>query len=482
MAQHVSMESIYAEIELPDPWLVLSPQTISIYEPLLQENEMNVADMQSRYTSEGVVVEAWDEDFMQSIRIMTTSNERSQTIYDISRATKAQRNSLLAYYNTSKNWTNTYYRYQQAEWQNHSSMGRFLFLRYNYMDGDTTVRRGVQYLTIRNGLNYIIEWTIPDRRFTNKDLREFKALLNDFSFTKELEAPPLPVSLSATIPAESGKADIQITGTTSSKAVLSVDISEGENAAETISVGSAKNDGSFTINFTLPQEGTYRIVLTAYKDGYAETALSQTLVYQAQLLPINIDAYPTDPWTQDTFTLSGDTLPGAALQLLSDVGVTTKKAGNSGSFTFTLNVKEEMSYSYTLVISKDKYTQRRIPITINRVFTQDQELSKIKKTAEQIGYNKLQSNAEVHAGKVMRLSGQIISVTEGSGVWFIRLMLSKDSKGNWFRPVVISCPTDPQLAIDTKAVIYGYVADGYVEQDTSGEDVVVPGFTFICVD
>lgn len=482
-AQSVTMEDIYAQMDFPDTWLVLSPQLLPVYEPLLSQHGFDVTGMAERYASEGVIAEAWDEDFSQSMRVMVTRDERSQTLFDIARSTTAERQAMAKYYETASNFASTPYRFKQVEWQKHSQYGRFLFLRYNLVDEDGDItERGVRYITIQNGMYYIIDWTIPDRRFTNRDLTSFKSRLETFAFTAILEAPPLPVTLSAAIPAEVSNAHVELSGTTTAGAALYITLSDGDAASEIVSVATSDADGDFSIYFDLPAEGSYSVTLTAEKDGYADASIRQTVVYAGSLLPVSIDAWPTDPWTEDTFTLKGTTLAGSELQLITDIGLVKKKPNADGSFKFELNTPEAKTYNYTLVINNGKYTQRRFTFIINRVYTQSQELSRLKKSAVSISYRNLQTKSSEYAGQVMRLSGYVSEITQGEGVVFVRLMLSRNTKGVWTTPVIIACTQTPDVTVGERAVIYGYVASPYYEQSGDETNTAVPGFTFICVE
>lgn len=117
--------------------------------------------------------------------------------------------------------------------------------------------------------------------------------------------------------------------------------------------------------------------------------------------------------TGDTTPLSGVTVAGATLQLLTDKGVTTKRAGSTGTFSFELTTKEAGEYSYTLAVDKTGYDQRRIPVHFTRVITDQQQMQKIKDSAQRISYANLQKKSGQYLGTVMRLSGQVAEVTEG---------------------------------------------------------------------
>lgn len=482
-AQTITMESVYAQLEFPETWLVLSPQLLHAYEPLLSQNGFDVSGMAERYESEGVIAEAWDESFLQSMRVMVTQDTRSQTLFDIDRSTTAERSAMARYYESESNFAATPYRFKQVEWQKHAKYGRCLFLRYNVVDEDGDItERGVRYITIKNGMNYILDWTIPDRRFTNRDLNAFKARLETLTFMAFLEAPPLPTQLSADIPAEVSNSHVELSGTASENAGIYVTLSDGEGPGEVVSVGSADAKGNFSIYFDIPAEGSYSVTLTAEKDGYADASIRQTIVYEGSLLPVSIDAWPTDPWTQDTFTLRGETLVGSELQLITDIGLVKKKPGADGSFKFELNTPDEKVYNYTLVVNNGKYTQRRFTFTINRVYTQSQEIARLKKSAVSISYRNLQTKANEYKGQVMRLSGYVSEITPGEGVVFVRLMLSRNTKGVWTTPVIIACEETPSIEQGKRAVIYGYVSTPYYEQSGEDTNVAIPGFTFICAE
>ena len=141
--------------------------------------------------------------------------------------------------------------------------------------------------------------------------------------------------------------------------------------------GEASSGGSFTLSFTLPQEGEYFLTLRAEKEGYAPASASGQLTYEARLLPVNFTQLPTGDVTTDTTALSGTTLSGASIQLLSEKGLVTRRVGSSGAFSFELTSDTEGVHEYTLVVTLDGYDQRRIPITVTRVITDAQRMQAI---------------------------------------------------------------------------------------------------------
>lgn len=481
LAQQVVMEDSGAAMEFPDPWLVLSPATVRVYASVLSDAGMDAEAMAARYAQDGVVCEAWSEDFTQCLRLTLTTDERSQRIHDIERATDGERSTIKNLFENNRyEGQKSNVRYQSASWVTHSTMGRFLLTRYNVKENDEITARGLQYFTIRNGVNYVIDWSVTGRRLTNADLTWFRqGILENFIFTVQIDPPPLPVTLEASLPSETGNAALRLEGRTSANAGLSLTYMDGESAEEVLSVGSANSDGTFTLNFELPQAGVYTITLTAEKEGYTPASISGQLTYEPKLLPVNFTELPEGEVTGDMTPLSGVTVAGATLQLLTDKGVTTKRAGSTGTFSFELTTKEAGEYSYTLAVDKTGYDQRRIPVHFTRVITDQQQMQKIKDSAQRISYANLQKKSGQYLGTVMRLSGQVAEVTEGQGSWFIRLNIVKSAKGTWGSPVLISCGENPGIETGSNIVIYASVAEPFIEQDAEGADVTVPGFTFI---
>lgn len=481
LAQQVVMEDSGAAMEFPDPWLVLSPSTVRIYKDVLGDAGMDAEAMAARYARDGVVCEGWSEDFQQSLRLIVTADERSLRIHDIERATDSERTALKNLFSNNRyEGQRSSVRYQSASWLTHSSMGRFLLLRYTVKENEVITERGLQYFTIRNGVNYIIDWSVKDRRLTNADLTWFRqSILENFIFTVQIDPPPLPVTLDVTLPTETGIGALTLEGTASANAGLALTYTDGESEEEVLSVGSANADGSFRLVFELPEAGIYTVTLTAEKEGFTPASVSGPLTYEPRLLPVNFTEWPEGQVTGDTTTLSGTTVAGANLQLLTETGVTTKRASSSGTFSFELTTKAEGEYAYTLAVNKDGYDQRRIPVSFTRVITEQQRMQQIKDSAQRISYANLQNKSSQYLGAVMRLSGQVVGISQGQGAWFIRMNIVKNAKGNWTSPVLISCSDNPGIEEGSNIVVYASVTEPFIEQSESGADVAVPGFTFI---
>ena len=163
-------------------------------------------------------------------------------------------------------------------------------------------------------------------------------------------------------------------------------------------------------------------------------------------------------------------------------GVSKKRSGNDGAFSFELTTKDAGEYKYTLILDKSGYNQRRVPFTVTRIITDDQEQEKIRQSAVKISYKDLQKDKEENQGKVMRLYGPVSEVSSSASVYYVRLQYNKDAKGKWYNDVVIVCDADTGAKVGDMMTAVVTVDGVYSEQSASGADVIVPRFKLLFVD
>ena len=212
-----------------------------------------------------------------------------------------------------------------------------------------------------------------------------------------------------------------------------------------------------------------------------DETLSGAIAYSAKTLPVSGVAESLTV-TGDTTTIVGTTLAGVQLQLVTPFGVSKKRSGNDGSFSFELTTKDAGDYNYTLILDKSGYNQRRVPFTVTRVVTDDQEREKIRQSAVKISYKELQQNKEANRGKVMRLYGPVSEISSSGSISYVRMQYNKDAKGKWYNDVVIVCEADTGAKVGDMMTAVVTVDGVYNEQDASGNDVIVPRFSLLFVD
>lgn len=480
-AEEVGLSSVYASISFPDDWLALTPASIHIYTAILTEAGLDAQDMALRYQADGVAIEGWSPDYADSLRLFVREDARSGLLFDIERASAAQRKGILNTFLDKTEWRLTNIRYQEGKWLKHPKLGYCLFLRYNVIDGEAAVERGVQYFILRNGRNYILDWAIKGRRFTNKDLAWFRQRLDGFSLTEILPTPPLPVTLSMEggLPTESGDGKLRLTGKASSQAGLVLYAAAPEAEPQVLSVGSANREGVFILNAQLPAEGEYLLTLVATKEGMADTQLTSRLTFRKGLLPINFAYLPEETYTEDQLVIEGIAPQGTVIQFTDPKGNRSAKVGTSGRFTFTVDTYVEGPYALSFSATNVRYDYRRIDMAFNRVVTEEQQLERMKAGAARLSYGAL-TKAE-NLDTTVRLDVSIIEESQGEGISFIRVYTVKDKKG-WRNEAILVVDSFQGLIPGQEGVCYGRVAQPFTLQNAGGGDYLVPAIEVIHLD
>jgi len=480
--QQIELDSVYAMMRFPDPWLVLTPASLPVYAGILREAGMDPDTMEARFAEECIVAEGWSDTFDDSYRLMVNEDERSHTLFDISRATGPERKSIASSFTSARTGSPANLRYQEADWSKTDAMGWVLYLRYNVMEGDVITARGVQYFTIRNGKNYILDWLVGARRVTNRDLARFKEILGGLSFTEGLEIP-LPsarLSMYGGFPKETGKAELRLEGFTEPEAALLL-TRDTDSGRQTLTVGSANRKGEFTLDVTLPEQGEFTLTLTAEKEGYAEASLTGLLTFQAGWLAVNIDELPGPVYDKPTYRLAGTAPIGANIQILAgDRPAIQRKVGADGRFAVELDTGQPGEYSITLVVSLKGFNDRRIDIAFSRVASEGEERSTLKAGVKRATYAQLLRAPENFVGEVMTFTGEVTEISLGPEVWFLRLNVSRTKGAMW--PMVLVCDADPGLAQGVRITFFARANSPYLEQDANGNEISVPALSLLWID
>ena len=482
LAQRIDMDNAHVAFDYPDTWLVVSPQLCTTYAQLLADAGLDAQSLAADLRAQGIESRAYSPDFTQWLSVLTMTDDLSEEIYDIESVTDAQRKTLRTRAEGNRLFETTGYRAQDVEWQREGGV-YWLYIHYTVTRRDQIVGRGLRYLTVRNGMYVVLDWQIASGRFGNKDLAAFRARLSDLSVTESVPEPVRTVKLDAAIPAETSTSALTITGTTTGGAMLVAEAPDALGVMQTLSVGTAKSGGAFSLLVELPEEGTYDITLTASADGMESASVTGRTVFSAKTLPVSLAGIPENGVvTSDTVKITGTTLAGVQFQLITPYGLTKKRAGNDGTFSFELTTADEGEYSYTLICDKDGYNQRRIAFTLTRVTTQAQEREKVKATAVKISYKNLQSCRDADQGQLMVLYGPVTRVSAAGDVHYVRMQFNKDAQGTWFNPVVIVAQEDMGVRVGDMMTVVVKVAGVFEEQDSAGNSIAVPRFELVFVD
>ena len=483
-AQRIEMEDAHLAFDYPDSWLVVSPQLAMVYERLLADGGIDAAALSGDMEAQGVLSRAYSPDFSQYLSVLTRSDELSEEIFDIAGVTDEQRKRLRSRVQNDGLWETTGLRAQDVEWQREGGV-YWLYVHYTVTRAGETVGRGLRYITVRNGQYVMLDWQRGTTRFGNRDLSAFRARLSDIEVTQTLAAPVRAVRLTAEIPAETSVSDLILTGSTAPGATLECTAPDARGATQTLSVGVAEKSGSFRLLVPLEQEGSYALTLTASAEGMQESSVSGTVTYSAKTLPVSLAGVEDGgvvTVTKDETTLTGTTLPGTQMQLVTPFGLSKKRAGNDGAFSFSLTTDTAGEYRYTLILDRDGFNQRRIAFTLVRVMTDDQQKDAVRKQAEKISYKNLQRDLPDNQGKIMSLYGPVISVSASGGTHYVRMQFNKGADGVWYNPVVIVSGEDMGVKAGDMLACVVRVDGVFEEQDAQGEPVMVPRFELLFVD
>ena len=483
-AQTILMEDAHLSFDYPDSWLVVSPQLALVYERLLVDEGVDAAALSEEMAAQGVLSRAYREGFRQHMSVMTKADELSAEVFDIGQTTDEQRRALRNQVENNNFWETTGYRAQDVEWQKEKG-AYWLYVHYTKTTAGETIGRGLRYITIRNGAYVMLDWQIDSGRFGNRDLNYFRGLLSGLTVTETIPEPVRTAKLEAEIPSETSTSDFTITGITSAGATLVAEYADEMGRMQTLSVGVAGGNGKFSLLVELEEEGTYPITLTATRDDMLSSSITGTVVYSAKTLPVTIHGVEeggVHTVTGNETKLSGETLAGAQLQLVTPFGLSKKRAGNDGTFSFDLTTKDEGEYRYTLILDKGGFDQRRVAFSQVRVKTDDQEKADIRANAEKISYKNLQKDLEENRGKIMSLYGPVTEVSRSGSTYYLRMQFNKRADGTWYNPVVIVANEDMGAKTGDMITAVVKVSGVFEEQDASGEPVMVPSFELVFVD
>ena len=479
-AQVIRMEDAGLTYDYPDSWLILSPQRCMIYSPILEEMGIDAGSLSEEMENEGIQSRGMPESGEQYVQVMTRSDELSQDIFDMANATDDQRRKIRNSAENNGLWEHTGLRTQDAEWQTEG--GRYwLYVNYTEMRGSDVVSRGLRYTTIHNGMYVILDWRLTGRRFTNRDVSSFRKRIASLTFTKELPMPRRSVEVSCTIPSEVSDSEGEIRGTATAGANLTLTADDGKGNREDFGACTADSKGRFSFAYSLPREGTWTFTLTAEAEDRDTNVTTTEVTYSESAIPCS-GIEETMTTQTDKTIVSGKTLAGASLQLVTPAGVRKQRAGKDGSFSFEIRTKETGTISCTLIIDKNSYTQRRIHFSITRELTDDQEKEKVRASAVRISYGSLTRDLAKNREKILNLTGYVTQVSSAGATTYVRMMYTKDDKGQWSNPVILV--TDSAISVKENDLLTCTVQVEGVdeEQDSKGNEISVPRLRILFVD
>ena len=312
-AQTYVLDDLMAAVEIPDTYIVITPDNIGQYAEWLSgqgvTSEETVNDMLRR----GVLLQCWDQDTPdRRFELVATQTEQTLLVFDVNEQTEDYRRNYRTSFYPHNEYTAEGYTFSTSNWKR-TDNGRFLVLEYIMRTYGDIDHRGFMRRTIRNGYEITLDMQVYDRRTTSKDNSALNKIWNTFKFVEVL---PLPAAAQAQInivsppPQETNNSSFAISGT-AAKGVKFTTTTMGLNYPTPINaeveVGS---NGKFSIPVELPREGVYLTTLTAEYNGETVAEIAFPLItYQGTLLTVNILTEIPESVSSDTITIQGTASP-----------------------------------------------------------------------------------------------------------------------------------------------------------------------------
>lgn len=471
-AAPVTLNEIGVTAAFPMGWTVVTPETAQAH-PLYFPGTAP-EDIADNLRAEGVYAIAFSPAGDAALRVIASEGDAVQALYfDIDRYTAAMRSEIRSDFLNKAAWALTGYRYSEAEWTNRSAQGRMLWLVYTVRFEEETVARGRQAYTIRNGLAFTLDLQVTARTVTAAEQKLFESFVSGVTLPVSHDMPLMPVGLTLTapLPEETYNADIAVRGTTTKGAIVSAWIKRDNGDPVLAGEAKANASGVFRVDVALPDSGDWWIALNASLEGHADSTASGWVNYNPTRIPVNFTQLPTGDVDDAKIVISGKTISGVTIQCMEGSTNVKKTTGSDGSFSFTLD--RAIVGQRTVVLSMDKkgFVNRRVDITFNRVWKMDDYFKYLAEKVQSLSYQNLHDSAAKYLGRLVRYTGQIISVSESGGITYVHLALTVDKNGKWSDGIIAEWSGgDVALSEGDRATLYVEVtAQTYGFTDTTNE-------------
>jgi len=480
LAETYVFDDLYASLEVPEGYVVLTPDNVANYAEWLQARGTTSEETANDMIARGVLLQCWNEDGDACFELTATQDDNTLNIFDINEQSSSLRGRYRLSHYPNNDFINEGYEFSTANWKN-TDNGRFLILKYVYRENGQTDHRGLMRRTIRNGYEITFDMQVYGRSVTNKDNANLNKIWDTFNF---IEVLPLPAAASAKIditeapPEETNEADFNFAGT-AAQGVKFTAVVMGLNYPDPIvsevEVGSS---GKFKLPIELPKEGAFVITIEAEYQNEDVMELAYSVKYQSTLLTVNVTTEIPDVITSDTLTVQGTSTPGALLQVfLNEENVSKKKVAANGKFKIELDTADEGNYELVLAFSKTGLADRRFSYSFTRQWSQEDMIKSLKSQAIKPGYANLVSKIEGYDGRIMGYKAYVVDITQSGDEWILKMALTKNNKG--YDDIILAVTdSEPEAAVGARMMMYGTCAGMSVSTGDTAEEATESYPTF----
>lgn len=470
LAQTHVLDNIFASVEIPDSYIILTTENLDQYDAWLQSRGSTALTTLNDFNKRGVLMQAWTAEYDACLEITAIENERSTSIFDVNEQNESIRGSYRTSHYPNNEFSAEGYDFSSSDWKN-TSAGRFLVMKYIKRDGGEILHRGYMRRTIRNGHEITLDMQIHGRKETNKDNNKLNKIWETFEF---IEVHPLPPRASAKInitkipPTETNESSFNIEGTAAKNVKLIaviMGLSYPEPIVSEVVVGT---NGKVKLPISLPKEGVFLVTVTAEYQGEDVAELAYPVTYQKTLLTVNFKEEVPSVVTASDLTISGTGEPGASIQIfVNNEKVGEKKVTAAGQFKIDVDTREEGAYEVVLAFSKKSLADRRFSFAFTRQWMEEDMIKELKKQAVKPSYSNLKNKMSGYEGRIMGYNAYLLNVSESGDEWISQMALTK--KGDKYSGIILVISNEkPNFTIGERIMMYGTCEGMSLETDLSG--------------
>ena len=466
-ADSFTFGSIYAEVTIPEDYIVLTADNIEFHPEWLERHGITADAMLADFEARGVLLQAWTTGDDACLEITAIRDELAQQYFDIDQQETSVRTAYKNGHAKGTYFGDLGYKFTSVEWKNvPKRYGRFLEMKYTRTNASGSVS-GYMRRTIRNGYTITLDYQAVGRDAKAADNRVLSAVMDTFSFTTSLPKPPDIASalvFTNKPPRETSTGKFTVKGTGDAGLHIVGVVMRMSDPAPTLIETDINKSGKFSLDVQLPSEGVWLMTLTVENQGMVtEEVFFDPTTYQKTLLPVNLDAELPDVLTADTLTLSGTTMGQTTVQcIVEGVGSFDKqiRTNNSGNFSFKINTKTEGNYTITLVFTKKGFETRRFQTTASRVFTEEDVRNGYRAEAVKPAYSTLTNKLTGYTGRIMHYDLYCVSIEQSGNEWLIYMAMNKKNSG-YKNIVVVMADEAPSFVEGAQVHMYGRCTGAY---------------------
>lgn len=458
------LDPIYASVDIPEEYVVLTPTNLSTYDKWLEAKRTDADTVKADFEKRGVLLQAWDTTKDLVFELRATQDEDTKLVFDVDEQSEDVRRAYRYRHSPDNEYEG--FDFSSAEWKKLNG-NRFLILKYTRRDGGEILYRGFMRRSIQNGYQIDLDMQVYNRATTAKDNTALNKIWESFQFIQELELPPAAsakIDFNKIPAEETNERDFAISGT-ASEGVRMIAVTMGLNYSEPIVCEDiVGKDGKFELPISIPKEGVFLITVTGEYQDQVVLEKAFPVTYQRTMLSVNFTTVPESVFSGKEVKFAGKAEPGATIQIfVNGENIGKKKSNGEGKFSITVDLNNEESHEVSLVFSKKGLADRRFTYTLTRKYTDADMIRNLKKQASKPSYKKLVSNIDKYQGQILGYNAYITDIAQSGDEYVIQMALAKkNSKYSDF--ILVTSSEEPGFAVDDKVTVYG-TCEGLSDSD-----------------